>query len=858
MAGSASVAAPAPQIQIHPLVTEEERGAIASLIRDLREIYGDRWGFVLDLRDNIAQVLRCIYSDIDAPDLTPIGEIPLIPDLSWRVTAIEKEEPMYFERADLEDPRSFYLRKTVGAQQLAAFQIGIDANVGLFSMFTTGAGGMSLAPRDIEAIHERCRRLTHHVEHIVWKLEQEVLNDAVRRVRQSQTPVFICRLFHTLMDQPVLFLEKIGEDAYHSVSQHGLEGEAADAPLALRLARASGRKLLQTCWGELSLDRAFPADQAVTAVFLKTGQHALLTLGEFGLRGKLREDFFHYIAQVEGLIQRPAYQVSTLSFLLYLQHWIRLGDRDVSDVFQHIVDNLIPFLNADFGTLALLDQEKRRIVFASQGGKLVNPLKDLPLEEGEDGRPTSILGWVFKHNKAYLAGDVRRDVYYRPFNPAIRSEMCAPIRVRGEMIGLFSVSSERADQFTRSDLGKLKFFSNQIGMALLQAGIIDRALQENERARKLDQDIKFGAHNQTHAKDLQYKFGNLVGGESGAMRAVFEAIRKINGSARDDLNVLITGETGCGKEMVAYALHNSSSRGRRPMMIANFASFGGDPNLIQSELFGHEKGSFSGATQRRIGCIEQANGSALLIDEVGDIVPSVQIKLLRVLQQGGVKTFQRLGGIETVKSNVRILAATHKDLWGEVADGRFREDLFYRLRTLMIRIPPLRERLEDVPLLAAHFSAKWEREAPGAEIRWAPGAMEALQEYHWPGNVRQLETVINRALVLYVADGVVDSTAIRESLALEREEAEPTASSLYDQARQGGDGAFWRLIHQPYRDHELTRGQLTAVVRDALAASGGSYKQAARSMGVAESEYHKFLDFLKNSGAKLDFREFRR
>ncbi len=839
--------------RVHSLVSVEERAKIETLIRELRETYGRRWGFVLDLRDNIAQVLRCIYSDTASPALAPIGEIPLIPDLSWRVTAIESDEPLYFERVDLDDPRSFYMRRTVGAQQLAAFQIGIDANVGLFSMFTTGDAAGSLAGPDLVAIAEKCRRLTAHVEHIAWKLEQEVLNDAVRRVRQSQTPRFICRLFHILMEQPVQYLERTAAGAYQAVSQ---QGAPASTTAAFELAAPGDGKMARFRWGDITRDRAYEGDRAATAIFLNGGAAVLLALGPIDLSGKLREDFFHYVKQVERLIQRPAYQISTLAFLLYLQHWIRSGDRDVNAVFQHIIDNLIPFLNADFGALALLDREKQRIVFASQGGKLVNPLRDLPLGD-EDGKPASILAHVAKSNRAYLAADVRRDAYYRAFNPAIRSEMCAPIVVRGEMIGLFIVSGKTARQFSRSDLAKLKFFSNQIGIALLQAGLIDKALLENERARKLDQDIKFGAHNLTHAKDLVYQFGNLVGAATGGMKETYAAIRKINGSGRDDLNVLITGETGCGKEMVAYALHNTGQRSQRPMMIANFASFDGDPNLIQSELFGHEKGSFSGASSRRIGCIEQANGSTLLIDEVGDIVPSVQIKLLRVLQQGAVKTFQRLGGTETVKSNVRVLAATHKDLWREVREGRFREDLYYRLRTLMIRIPPLRERLEDIPLLAAHFFAKYERQVPGLSIQWTDGAMAALGDYDWPGNVRQLETVINRALVMYADNGLVAEEAVRASLAFEAHDS-PAIQSLYRRVRACGQGGFWREIHQPYRERNLTRAQLLEAVREALTEAKGSYKQAARLMGVAPDEYNRFLDFLKNSHAKPDYREFRK
>jgi len=238
-------------------------------------------------------------------------------------------------------------------------------------------------------------------------------------------------------------------------------------------------------------------------------------------------------------------------------------------------------------------------------------------------------------------------------------------------------------------------------------------------------------------------------------------------------------------------------------------------------------------------------------------VSSVQIKLLRVLQQGAVKVFQRLGGQKTIESNVRILAATHKDLRREVGDGRFREDLYYRLKTLIIRIPPLRERLEDIPLLVPHLTAKYERAVPGLEVKWLKGAVLALQEYDWPGNVRQLEAVINRSLVLYSDDAVVTEAAIRRSLNDEQEGPITVEKALFRIVCDAGDGAFWELVQQPYRRHEITQNQLIQLVADSLNASKGSYKQAAAMMGVTVGDYNRFLDFLKNSNAKLDYREFR-
>lgn len=834
-------------------LNEEDVLAFSQFVAEIRATYGEQWGCVFDLKNNIAQVLTCVFSDTGSSGLRPVINIPFIASLSWRVTAIEKEDPLYFEKVDVQDPRSFYLRNA-GAQQLALFQVRSAANIGLFSMFTTRGRGPGLSETDLEEIAARCTALVRRYEKLNWRMEQEVLDQAVEKIRRQETPVFICELFSRLLECPIIFFERLGDGRMEALADfdvpdgHSRRGLICDnpGPKSQMFFRLDGADIL----GESYKDK-------VTGIYLQQGGYMLIALGELRLRGDMINDFSHYVARVEELLRQPPYQISTLSFLLYLQHWMISAQRDINEVFNHIINSLVPFLGADFGLLALLSPDRSRMLFVSQAGEFDFRLKEMaPIDE--DGKFTSILGWVAKNNQPYLAQDVQRDSFYHSFDENIRCEMCAPIHVRGEIIGMFSVSSRTPRRYSAADVSKLCFFCDQIGIALFQAGILDRALEESRKAKKYDQEVKFGFHAGTHAKDVTYNFGNLIGSETGAMKSVFEAIRKINGSGRDDLNVLITGETGTGKEMVSFALHNSSSRGKLPMVVANFASFGGDPNLIQSELFGHEKGSFSGASERRIGCIEQANNSTLLIDEVGDIVSSVQIKLLRVLQQSAVKTFQRLGGQKMIESNVRILAATHKDLRQEVGDGRFREDLFYRLKTLVIRIPPLRERLEDIPLLVPHLTAKYERAVPGLEIKWLKGAILALQEYNWPGNVRQLEAVINRALVLYVEEGIVTEAAIRRSLNDESEAPVSLEKALFRTVCDAGEEAFWELVQKPYRRHEITQNQLVQLVSDSLNASKGSYKQAAAMMGVTGKDYNRFLDFLKNSNAKLDYREFRR
>lgn len=229
-------------------------------------------------------------------------------------------------------------------------------------------------------------------------------------------------------------------------------------------------------------------------------------------------------------------------------------------------------------------------------------------------------------------------------------------------------------------------------------------------------------------------------GVSRALQGVFKMVGRV---ARSDAPVLIAGESGTGKELVAKAVHEYSPRHHKEMITINCGAI--PENLLESELFGHEKGSFTGAIARRAGRFEQADGGTLFLDEIGDMPLSIQVKLLRVLQDG---SFSRVGSNENLTTDVRIIAATHKNLAEEVAAGRFREDLYYRLNVVEIRIPALRERLEDIPLLAEFFLQRITRKNGMARIRLTAEAVNLLQSHTWPGNVRELENTIARACAL--------------------------------------------------------------------------------------------------------------
>jgi two-component system nitrogen regulation response regulator GlnG len=232
--------------------------------------------------------------------------------------------------------------------------------------------------------------------------------------------------------------------------------------------------------------------------------------------------------------------------------------------------------------------------------------------------------------------------------------------------------------------------------------------------------------------------GDIVG-FCPAMGEVYKAIGRV---AAQDVPVLITGESGTGKEVVARAIYEHSARAKAPFLALNCAAI--PENLLESELFGHEKGAFTGADRRRIGKFEQCHGGTLLLDEIGDMPLSLQAKVLRLLQE---QTFERVGGSETIRTDVRLIAATHRDLRAWCAEGKFRPDLYYRLGVFTIPLPPLRERGDDLPLLVQHYVRRFSREM-GREVRHvAPEAMDCLRSYGWPGNIRELQSVIKQALL---------------------------------------------------------------------------------------------------------------
>jgi PAS domain S-box-containing protein len=321
----------------------------------------------------------------------------------------------------------------------------------------------------------------------------------------------------------------------------------------------------------------------------------------------------------------------------------------------------------------------------------------------------------------------------------IKSYLSMPIRFEGQIFGVIGINSFKENSFNEEEQKLLNTVRHQIEIAIKnakQAEALKEALSEVERLKN-----RLQAENVYLREEIrtEHNFEEIIG-ESQALKNV---LRKVEQVAPTDATVLIQGETGTGKELVAHAIHNLSPRKDRPLIKVNCGAI--SPGLVESELFGHEKGAFTGAIQRRVGRFELANDSTIFLDEVGELPQDTQVKLLRVLQEG---EFERVGGSQTIKVNVRVIAATNRDLKKAVEEGNFRPDLYYRLNVFPILIPPLRERKDDVELLVSYFTAKYSTKL-GKKVEVIPKkTMDALLSYHWPGNARELENVIERAVIL--------------------------------------------------------------------------------------------------------------
>jgi formate hydrogenlyase transcriptional activator len=344
------------------------------------------------------------------------------------------------------------------------------------------------------------------------------------------------------------------------------------------------------------------------------------------------------------------------------------------------------------------------------------------------------------NKKPLVVGDINKEGGYTTDKMILKegliSYIIMPLIIGEKAIGTFIVASKTPNKFKYSDAEFLSLIAKQIALAIDNA----RAHEEIEKLKNRLE--KENIYLQDEIK-TEYNFEEIIG-ESNALKRVLKDVEKV---AKTGSNVLIQGETGTGKELIARIIHNLSTGKHRPLIKVNCPAI--PSRLIESELFGHEKGAFTGALSRKIGKFELADGGTIFLDEIADLPHEAQAKLLRVLQE---REFERVGGTKTYKVDVRVIAATNRDLEAAVKEGRFRTDLFYRLNVFPIYLPPLRERKQDIPLLTKYFANKYISNL-GKEIKSInKSTIDRLKGYSWPGNIRELENIVERAVILSTGD----------------------------------------------------------------------------------------------------------
>ncbi|MFA5043632.1 MAG: sigma 54-interacting transcriptional regulator [Kiritimatiellia bacterium] len=473
---------------------------------------------------------------------------------------------------------------------------------------------------------------------------------------------------------------------------------------------------------------------------------------------------------------------------------------DISALLAEVLDIMETEMGMSRGTLTLRQPGTDVFVIEASRG-----LTEEEKRRGQYQLGEGITGRVAKSGKPVIVPDISREPGFLNLTGSRRNVrlafLCVPIVYRHDVIGTISIDRPVASE---KELKKDQYFLQLVANVLAEAvaGIRE---QIEERSNLLAENIRL-----RQELDDRYRPGNIVGNCS-SMRAVFHQIAQV---ADSSATVLIRGETGTGKELVAKAIHHASSRRQGPFIGVNCAAL--PENLIESELFGHEKGSFTGAAQQRKGRFELANGGTLFLDEIGDISPAVQVRLLRVIQE---REFERVGGNQTINVNVRLIAATSKNIEEAIKQARFREDLYYRLNVFPIHLPPLRERRADIILLADHFLQKYNAVHHKAVKRISTPAINMMMMYHWPGNVRELENCMERA-VLSVTDGVIHGYTLPPSL----QTSEATHTGILPK-----DGASLKTMLASY-EREL--------IVDALKKFRGNVAAVARRLGTTKRIIH--------------------
>jgi len=468
---------------------------------------------------------------------------------------------------------------------------------------------------------------------------------------------------------------------------------------------------------------------------------------------------------------------------------------NLEETLKSILKSLDTHLKLQRGTITLLNLETEKIEIKVAHGLSERSRTRASYKVGE-----GVTGRVVQTGEEIIVPDISKDPRFlhrttsrKQTNGKKTAFFCVPIKLEGRTVGALSVDRQagKADDFEAS-VRLLNVISTMVAQAVKLNKLV-----ESERKLLRDENVRLRSELKT-----RFDVHNMVG-TSNAMKEVYRLVEQV---ADSNATVLIRGESGTGKDLVAHAIHYNSPRTDKPFVKVNCTAM--PETLLESELFGHEKGAFTGAVERKLGRFERAHGGSIFLDEIGDFPPNLQVKLLRVIQ---FKEFERVGGLDTIKTNVRIVVATHKPLEQQIQEGQFREDLYYRINVFPIFLPPLRERKDDIMLLADYFLENFATENGKPITRISTPAIEMLTRYHWPGNIRELENCIERA-VLLCGEDVIRSEHLPPSLQMaERGEAGPTPSLT-----------------------EIIANKERELIVDALKRSGGRQRRAAEELGVTE------------------------
>ncbi len=405
---------------------------------------------------------------------------------------------------------------------------------------------------------------------------------------------------------------------------------------------------------------------------------------------------------------------------------------DPNSFFEQIMEIIANDLGMIRGTLVLLDRTTNKLKIAAAHGLTLKEQAKGQYEIGE-----GVTGRVVETGNPEVVPDISKDPRFLDRTAARKADgthpiafICIPLIVDDEVVGALSVDRPFA---VRAALDK------DLRLVSIVASIVSQVLKINRIIQVHKDEILVRDEEALHELKSRYHLGSIIG-QSKVMQQILSTAAT---TAKSKASILITGETGTGKELIANVIHYNSRNSDGPLVKVNCGAL--PETLLESELFGHVKGAFTGAVQNRKGRFELANKGTLFLDEVGEMSPRLQVKLLRVLQDG---EFEPVGSVHTIRVNVRVVAATNKDLKEEILHGRFRDDLYYRLNVIPIHLPPLRERREDIPLLVNHFLEKYNLENDKNVINMSREVLDLLLEYAWPGNVRELENCVERAVVM--------------------------------------------------------------------------------------------------------------